>query len=99
MSDTIKLIVMKSGMNLLGDIVEDKGDSIVVKNPAMISPIPGDNGRLGFLPYLQLSTLDTCEFMMEDIMHVFPPVIALRNDWNRMYGTGIIAANQELILE
>ena len=49
---TVKLIRMWSGEDVIADLVEEKGDSIVITNP--IVAIPAQQGQIGFAPWSPL---------------------------------------------
>ena len=44
----IKLIRMHSGEELVAELIEDKGDTLVLGNPIVM--VPGRDGNIGFAP-------------------------------------------------
>ena len=48
----VKLIRMWSGEDVIADLVKDKGDYVIIKNP--IVAIPSGQGLMGFAPWSPL---------------------------------------------
>tara|TARA_B100000902_G_C27002335_1_gene760503 strand:- start:73 stop:363 length:291 start_codon:yes stop_codon:yes gene_type:complete len=48
----VKLIRMWSGEDVIADLVKDKGDYLIIKNP--IVAIPSGQGQMGFAPWSPL---------------------------------------------
>lgn len=48
----IKLIRMQSGEDVVADLVEDRGETLVLANPIVM--VPGRDGTVGFAPWSPL---------------------------------------------
>lgn len=45
----IQLIRMQSGEDVVADLIEDKGETLVIGNPIVL--VPGRDGTVGFAPW------------------------------------------------
>jgi hypothetical protein len=100
MSFNIKLVMLVTGESIVGDVTQTPDGDYSVQNPLIVVPMQNDkSGKLGLLPYLQLSEEKSCVFKSVQIRHVLNPFPGLASDWNRIYGSGIITPSNELILE
>lgn len=52
----VKLIRMHSGEELVAELIEDKGDTLVLGNPIVM--VPGRDGNIGFAPWCPLASPD-----------------------------------------
>ena len=52
----IRLIRMQSGEEVVTELVEDKGDTLVLANPLVM--VPGRDGTVGFAPWAPLLAED-----------------------------------------
>ena len=50
----IKLIRMQSGEEIVAELVEDKGKTLVLGNPIVM--VPGRDGQIGFAPWCPLAS-------------------------------------------
>ena len=55
----IKLIRLQSGEDLVADLVEDRGETLVLANPIVM--VPGREGTIGFAPWSPLMDPDIKE--------------------------------------
>lgn len=98
--ENIKLIVTVNGWQIVGEVTSEGPDSVSIKHPVNIvqHPDPSMNGKLVFMPYLQMSTQDECLFEKKDIMHILDPVEGLLNDWDKQFGSGLDIPQTDIIL-
>ena len=71
----IKLIRMQSGEEVVAELVEDKGEALVLANPIVM--VPGRDGNIGFAPW--------CPLVAEDVKQIevrssFTVYVTLPND-------------------
>jgi hypothetical protein len=92
----IRVIAMKSGMNLIADVeVNDQG--AILKKPAAVVMQNSPNGEsmIGFSPYL----IYTEEFntgiaiCYEDFIAVLTPEVEILNAYSKYFGSGIQVAS------
>ena len=71
----IKLIRMQSGEEVVADLVEDRGETLVLSNPIVM--VPGRDGTVGFAPWAPLLAEDVKEL---EIRASFTVYLSLPND-------------------
>ena len=89
----IKVIRMVTAEELIGEWNEEK-NSIV--NPVVMVPVSKD--KIGFQPWITLS--DDEEVILKDqhIMAIVTPDIKLQNEYNRVFGSGLIMSENDKIV-
>ena len=89
----IKVIRMVTAEELIGEWNEEK-NSIV--NPVVMVPVSKD--KIGFQPWITLS--DDEEIILKDqhIMAIVTPDIKLQNEYNRVFGSGLIMSENDKIV-
>lgn len=85
MSDT-KLIRLVTGEELLAKHVEGN----TYKDLAII--IPQGGGNLGIMQYTPYAKIDKITFREDHIMFVVEPKQELINEYNKVYGSGLVMA-------
>ena len=91
MSD-IRLVKLKSGEEIIGDVTVI-GDDVIISNPCQI--MPTDQG-LGFTPRPTFAKHDNVTVKMDWVICVTQPIDAARDAWNSKFGSGIILPNVQL---
>lgn len=98
---TIKCIRLSTGEDVIGDISEafTSEDPVVVKNPAQIVIQQTDGGRVGaaFAPFLPFAKDNTVTFYGRSIVGECEIDINLQNEYNRIFGSGIVVATADNI--
>ena len=91
---TIKCIRISTGEDIIGD-VSTTANGIVIKNPAQITIQSGADGRVGaaFLPFLPFAESNTATFYTHGVIGECDIDIHLQNEYNRIFGSGIVVAN------
>ena len=89
----IKVLRMVTAEELIGEWDEEKS-SIV--NPVVMVPVSKD--KIGFQPWITLS--DDEEIILKDqhIMAIVTPDIKLQNEYNRVFGSGLIMSENDKIV-
>ena len=89
----IKVLRMVTAEELIGEWNEEK-NSIV--NPVVMVPVSKD--KIGFQPWITLS--DDEEVILKDqhIMAIVTPDIKLQNEYNRVFGSGLIMSENDKIV-
>ena len=87
-----------TGHDIVGDVVEETNEHYVIKEPAAVHLVPNENQRgtfgiamIPFMPYAEFSkiTVKKAQIAIE-----LEPTMELRNNYNKMFGSGIQIANQ-----
>jgi len=91
----IKLVMLKTGEQLIGDTRICLNDVVVIKNPLLIVPV--DQQKFGFINYLDIAEEDEVSLKNSDIRAILTPKEDIRNYWDQHFGAGIITPQQTLI--
>ena len=82
---TVQLIRMWSGEDVIADIVEDKGDSIVITDPIVAVPAQ-EQGRIAFAPWSPLLEKDKIEITKKYLVYIGNPQEQIIEQYNTMFG-------------
>ena len=82
---TVHLIRMWSGEDVIADIVEDKGDSIVITDPIVAVPAQ-EQGRIAFAPWSPLLEKDKIEITKKYLVYIGNPQTQIIEQYNTMFG-------------
>ena len=91
MSD-IRLVKLKSGEEIIGDVTVISND-VIISSPCQL--MPTDQG-IGFAPWPPFSKNDNVTVKMDWVICIADPVDAARDEWNSKFGSGIILPNVQL---
>ena len=89
----IKIIRLISGEELIGGWNEEKN---IITNPVIMVPIAKD--QLGFQPWIPYSDEEDVQLKDQHIMTVLTPDKKLQNEYNKVYGSGLILPDAEKII-
>lgn len=96
MSD-IKAIKMITGEEVLAEVVSANEVTVRFKNPLMIVMQKGPNGaQLGFIPFMPYVKGDY-ELSVKNVVFLVEVDDELRNQYNTIFGTGIVVPPKQLI--
>ena len=87
---------MWSGEDVIADIVEDKGDSIVITDPIVAVPAQ-EQGRIAFAPWSPLLEKDKIEITKKYLVYIGNPQEQIIEQYNTMFGK-ITKPTKKLIL-
>jgi hypothetical protein len=98
---TVKAIKLNSGEELVGEVMVEDSNEIVLKNVLAILIQRNQDGNLGigfvpFAPYLGKGV--TFEFALDKLIFVKEVDDAMKNQYNSIFG-GIVTPPKQLILE
>lgn len=94
----IKLLVLKNGFTLMGE-VDEKDSTYILKKPVHVVQVPprqgSDQAGIAFTPFLEFSDefMTGFEFKKDDVFIHCSPVTELMNQYNRIFGSGIEIAS------
>ena len=89
----IKVVRLISGEELIGEWNEEKN---IINNPVIMVPIAKD--QLGFQPWIPYSDEEDVQLKEQHIITVLTPDKKLQNEYNKIYGSGIIMPDDEKII-
>ena len=88
----VKIIRLVSTEELIGDWDEE---TKTVTNPVVMIPVAKD--QLGFQPWIPYAEEEEVPLKEEHIVVVLTPDKKLQNEYNRMYGSGLIVPDENII--
>ena len=88
----IKVIRIISGEELIGDWNEETKTNT---NPVVMIPVAKD--QLGFQPWIPYAEDKEITFKEQHIVVVLTPDTKLQNEYNRVYGSGLLVPEEKII--
>jgi len=88
----IKVIKLTTSEELIGEWDQEKN---TITNPVVMIPVSKD--QVGFQPWVPLAKEEEIILKEEHIMVVLTPDTKLQNEYNRVYGSGLVMPNEELV--
>ena len=89
----IKVVRLVSGEELIGKWNEEKN---TITNPVVMVPVAKD--QLGFSPWIPYVDEEDVQLKEQHIMTVLTPDNKLQNEYNRVYGSGLIVPDADKII-
>ena len=100
---TIKLVTFKTNHTIMGEVTEQT-DSILVKQPVQVVSVPprsaNDPGSVAFSPFIEYAQEFKTGFKInnDDILTISTPVEELENQYNQIFGSGIVVPPKKSII-
>ena len=88
----IKIIRLISGEELIGDWDEE---TKTITNPVVMIPIA--KAQLGFQPWIPYAEEEEVPLKEQHIVVVLTPDNKLQNEYNKIYGSGLIVPDEKII--
>ena len=88
----IKAVRLVSGEELIGDWNEKTN---IITNPVIMLPVGKD--QLGFSPWIPYITEKEVPLKEQHIVTVLTPDNRLQNEYNRVYGSGLVVPEENII--
>ena len=88
----IKIIRIVSGEELIGDWNDE---TKTITQPVVMVPLGKD--QLGFQPWIPYSEEEEMTFKEQHIVVVLTPDTKLQNEYNRVYGSGLLVPEENII--
>ena len=88
----IKIVRIISGEELIGDWNEE---TKTITSPVVMVPLGKD--QLGFQPWIPYSEDEEITFKEQHIVVVLTPDTKLQNEYNRVYGSGLLVPEENII--
>jgi len=90
---SIKVVRLISSEELIGDWNEETN---TITNPVVMVPVAKD--QLGFSPWIPYVDEEDVQLKEQHIMTVLTPDNKLQNEYNRVYGSGLIVPDADKII-
>ena len=89
----IKVLRMVTAEELIGEWNEEKSS---IMNPVVMVPVSKD--KIGFQPWITLSDEEEIFLKDQHIMAIVTPDIKLQNEYNRVFGSGLVVPENDKIV-
>ena len=90
---SIKVVRLVSGEELIGDWNEEKN---IINNPVIMVPV--SKAQLGFSPWIPYVEEEEVPLKEQHIVTILTPDNKLQNEYNRVYGSGLIVPDADKII-
>ncbi len=89
---------LMNGQDIIGDVSAGAtSNEMIMRNPAAIHLVPSQNGNnqfgIALMPYAPYAEFNKITIKMDRISVEFEPTVELRNNYSKMFGSGIEIAN------
>ena len=88
----IKIVRIVSGEELIGDWNKETN---TITSPVVMVPLGKD--QLGFQPWIPYSEDEAMTFKDQHIVVVLTPDTKLQNEYNRVFGSGLLVPEENII--
>jgi hypothetical protein len=91
----IKVLQLVTAQEIIGEVTET-ADTFTVKNPATIHMVPQQNGGsfgIGLIPFMPYLDGSHVNINKDKVVITAEPSVDMRNNYNKMFGSGIQIAN------
>ena len=89
----VKLLRLKSGEDIISDIVSENSENIKIKNPAMVMPLSDGRGnqvQVGLAPWMPFSESKEFELPRDWVLLLTEPASDIVNNYNQVFGSCIV---------
>lgn len=99
----IKIFKLNTGEEVLGEVESESETEFVVCNPVGIAIVRGKDGQpnVGFAPFplhAEQKTGQTIAFSKKNIVYSYIPAQDFLDNYNHLFGSGIVLPNKQLIV-
>ena len=88
----IKILRLITSEELIGDWNRETN---TISNPVVMVPVSKD--QIGFTPWIPYAKEEDIKLKEEHILSVLTPDTKLVNEYNRVYGSGLVLPQEDLI--
>ena len=88
----IKVIKLITAEELIGEWNQEKNS---ITNPVVMIPVSKD--QVGFQPWVPLAKEEEIVLKEQHIMVVLTPDTKLQNEYNRVFGSGLVIPQEDLV--
>jgi hypothetical protein len=96
----IKAMKLVTGEDVIAELI-DNGDTITFKNPVQVTMVPSKTGgapNFGFIPFPLTSNEKEVTVAKDKIVFTVEPAEEFRNQYNTIFGSGIITPTQGIVV-
>ena len=91
----VKLLRLKSGEDIVGEVVRENEELISISNPAILMPVSQSPGRqdqiqIGLAPWIPFSEEKEFKLPRDWILLTTIPAQDIVNNYNQIFGSGIV---------
>ena len=91
----VKLLRLKSGEDIVGEVVKENEELIIISNPAMLMPVSHSPGRqdqiqIGLAPWIPFSVEKEFKLPRDWVLLTTIPAQDIVNNYNQIFGSGIV---------
>jgi hypothetical protein len=99
----IKILKLITGEEVLGEVESESETEIVICNPVGIAIVRGKDGQpnVGFAPFpihSEQKKEQTIAFSKKNVVYSYVPAEDFINNYNQIFGAGIVLPNKQLIV-
>ena len=98
----IKILKLVTGEEVLGEIESESETETVICNPVGVAIVRGQNGQpnVGFAPFPIHAAEEknrTIAFQKKHVLYSYKPAEDFVNNYNQIFGSGIVLPNKQII--
>ena len=91
----VKLLRLKSGEDIVGEIIKENDELITIRNPAILMPVSHSPGRqdqiqIGLAPWIPFSEEKEFKLPRDWVLLITIPAQNIVNNYNQIFGSGIV---------
>ena len=99
----IKILKLITGEEVLGEVEIESETEIVLVNPVGVAIVRGKDGQpnVGFAPFpmhAEPKTGSTIAFAKRNVLYSYVPAKEFVDNYNQIFGSGIVLPNKQLIV-
>ena len=99
---SIKLLRMRSGEDVIGELADENSEFINLEKPAVLMPMPASQGRemsMGMVPWQPFSKSTKFSIPGDWVVTTSEPADDITNGYRTNYGSGIQVATNKLLVD
>lgn len=99
----VRIFKLVTGEEVLGEFLSEDHDTILVlRNPVGVAIVPGQNGQpnIGFAPFplhAEQQKDAKFDFQRSHVVYYYEPAEDFVNNYNQIFGSGIVLPSKKLI--
>jgi hypothetical protein len=99
----IKILKLNTGEEVLGEVEIESETEIVLVNPVGVAIVRGKDGQpnVGFAPFplhAEQKSGQTIAFSKKNVVYSYVPAEDFVNNYNQIFGSGIVLPKKQLIV-
>ena len=98
---SIKLIRMRSGEDVIGEVTTENPEFLEVEQPAVLMPMPdgtGNSVQMGMVPWQPFSKSKQFSIPKDWVVTLSEPAEDIENGYRKSYGSGIDVTSKQLLI-